>query len=241
MKKYDIIKVRKGCKDVWNAFMVRGAVYSPNDIPYCPTTAVSIPVSIVSYEEAKAIHRNAMHNGHTDYYVKAYIHFWIDDQKFDGNRKGIWACPEEALDIIAHFDGIFTPDFSTNVDFPEPIKVYNTYRMRAFGKWIGSNDKGVINNVRWGTEETWRYCWDGIPHNSIVAVGTVASGLRYLENRPVFEAGLREMVRVLTPHTIIVYGSANYPVFDELRENGIYIKAFPSRMDEVFSRRDRHE
>ena len=113
--------------------------------------------------------------------------------------------------------------------------------MRAFGKWIGSNDKGVINNVRWGTEETWRYCWDGIPHNSIVAVGTVASGLRYLENRPVFEAGLREMVRVLTPHTIIVYGSANYPVFDELREKGIYIKAFPSRMDEVFSRRDRHE
>ena len=47
-KNYGSFKIRRGCKDVWNAFMVRGAVYSPNDIPYCPTTAVSLPVSIVS-------------------------------------------------------------------------------------------------------------------------------------------------------------------------------------------------
>lgn len=236
-----IMNIRKGCKDVWNAFMVHGAAYSPNDIPYCPTTALSLPNSLISYEEAKTIHRNAMHNGHTDYYVNAFIHFWIDDQKFDGNRKGIWSNSQEALEIIKHFAGIITPDFSTNVDFPEPIKVYNTYRMRAFGFWIASQGISVINNVRWGTEETWRYCWDGIPQNSIVAIGTVASGLRQVENRPVFETGIREMVRRLHPHTIIVYGSANYPVFDELRSLGVYIKAFPSRMDTVFSGRCGHE
>ena len=240
-KNYGSFKIRRGCKDVWNAFMVRGAVYSPNDIPYCPTTAVSLPVSIVSYEEAKTIHRNAMHNGNTDYFVKAYIHFWMDDQKFDGKRKGIWTNPFEAFEIIRHFDGIFTPDFSTNVDFPEPIKIYNTYRMRAFGKWIGSNDKGVINNIRWGSEETWRYCWDGVPRNSIVAIGTVASGLKQLDNRPIFEQGVREMIRVLNPHTIIVYGSANYDIFKEIREKGIYVKAFPSRMDVAFSGRECHE
>ena len=235
------MNIRRGCVDVWNAFMVRGAVFSLNDIPYCPTTAYALPVSLVSYEEARAIHKNAMHNGHADYCVKAFIHFWIDDQKFDGNRKGIWANPQEALEIIRHFAGIITPDFSTNIDFPEPIKIYNTYRMRAFGFWIASQGIPVINNVRWGTEETWRYCWDGIPHNSIVAIGTVASGLKQLENRPVFEAGIREMVQQLHPHTIIVYGSANYPIFDELRAQGIYIKAFPSRMDTVFSGEGGHE
>ena len=241
LQNHDIIKTRKGCKDVWNAFMVSGAAYSLNDIPYCPTTAVALPVSIVSFEEAKAIHKIAIHNGHTDYFVKAYIHFWIDDQKFDGNRKGIWASPYEALEIINHFDGIFTPDFSTNADFPEPIKIYNTYRMRAFGKWVGSHDKGVINNIRWGTRETWRYCWDGIPHNSIVAIGTVASGLKQRENQSVFVDGMREMIRVLNPHTIVTYGSANHSIFNEIREQGIYIKAFPSRMDVVFSGRKSHE
>lgn len=237
----DKIKVRRGCIDVWNAFMVRGASFSQNDIPYCPTTAFALPASLVSYEEAKTIHKNAMHNGHTDYCVKAFVHFWIDDQKFDGNRKGIWANPREALEILQHFAGVITPDFSTNIDFPEPIKIYNTYRMRAFGFWLAGQGIPVINNVRWGTEETWRYCWDGIPHHSIVAIGTVASGLKQLENRHVFEIGIHEMVKQLCPHTIVVYGSANYPIFEELKAHGIYIKAFPSRMDTVFSGRYGHE
>ena len=233
--------VRNGCKDMWNAFMVRGATFSPNDIPYCPTTATYIPTSIVSYEEAKAIHKRELRNGHKEYYVHAFIHFWIDDQKFDGNRKGIWAYPAEALKIIRHFDGIFTPDFSTNIDFPEPIKIFNTYRSRAYGLWVGTCRKGVINSMRWGTEETWRYCWDGVPRHSIVAVGTVASGLKRLENRPVFENGLREMVRVLQPHTIIVYGSANYNCFDELKAQGIDIVVFPNKTSVAFAGRKSHE
>lgn len=49
--------------------------------------------------------------------------------------------------------------------------------MLSFGRWISQFGIPVINNVRWGTEETWEYCFDGIPYNSIVAIGTVASGI----------------------------------------------------------------
>ncbi len=139
-QKHDIIKVRKGCVDMWNAFMVRGAAFTNNDIPYSPTTAFTVPVSLVSYEEAKTIHKNAMHNGHTDYIVKAFVHFFLDDQKFDGKRTGIWWYPEKALEILRHFAGVITPDFSTNADFPEPIKRYNFYRMRAFDMAFLSGD-----------------------------------------------------------------------------------------------------
>ncbi|MBQ0071515.1 MAG: DUF4417 domain-containing protein, partial [Spirochaetales bacterium] len=38
-----------------------------------------------------------------------------------------------------------TPDFSTNQDFPEAIKIYATYRMRAFGYWLGREGIEVIN------------------------------------------------------------------------------------------------
>ena len=30
--------IRKSCKDIWNGFMVEGAKFSINDIPYCPET-----------------------------------------------------------------------------------------------------------------------------------------------------------------------------------------------------------
>lgn len=232
---------RPGLQDLWNAYMVEGALFSPNDIPLCPTTAAAPPTSLVSYTNAKTIHRREMRRGNKDYHVDAFVHFYIDDQKFDGKRSSIWSYPERVLDILEHYDGIIAPDFSTYADFPEPLKRWNLYRMNAFGYWIGRQGIQVISNARWGTEETWSYCYDGNPHGSMVAIGTVASGIRMLRNRPAFENGLFELVRVLKPHTLVVYGSANYPCFDVLRNQGIRIAAFPSETCQAFAGRPRHE
>lgn len=220
--------VRKGCVDMWNAFMVHDAEFIlGSDIPFCPSTSKDIPMKLVSYVDAKHLHKTNCKSD-SDYHIDAYVHFYIDDQKFDGSKSSIWLYPYKALEVLRHFSGVISPDFSTNADFPDPIKRYNTYRMRAFGFWIVSQGISVINNVRWGTEETWNYCFDGIPYNSIVAIGTVASGIHKLENRPDFEIGLSKMIEVLNPHTIITYGSANYDCFKKLADTGIRIISFPS-------------
>lgn len=106
----------------------------------------------------------------------AYINWYIDDYKFDG-RNGIWQDSKRALKIIKHFAGIITPDFSTYQDFPLAEKIHATYKMRTFGFWIGKEGVGVVNNVRWGTEETYDFCFEGIPMNSIVSIGTVGGDL----------------------------------------------------------------
>ena len=90
--------------------------------------------------------------------------------------------------------------------------------MRAFGYWYGKLGGAVINNVRWGEEETFGWCFEGIPHNSIVSIGTVASGLRNSENRKLFETGFEKLLDVLKPHTIIVYGSDKYPCLESVRQ-----------------------
>lgn len=107
--------------------------------------------------------------------------------------------------------------------------------MRTFGYWLYKNNIPIINNVRWGTEETWEYCFDGIPQNSIVSIGTVASGINKLVNRPIFEIGLFKMVEQLNPHTIIIYGSSNYSFFEKLKESGITIISFPSKTSLAYS------
>lgn len=229
-----ISDIRSGCHDMWNAFMVKNADFTyGSDIPMCPSSN-SVPTNLISYDDAKHIHKSNIKNN-ADYHINAFVHFYIDDQKFDGKRNSIWNNPYDALEIIRHFEGAISPDFSTNADFPHPIKCYNTYRMRAFGLFLHNNNIPVINNVRWGTEETWSYCFDGIPHNSIVAIGTVASGLTKTINRPIFATGLFEMVNILHPHTIIVYGSSNYSFFDKLRESGINIVSFQSKTCLAFS------
>lgn len=141
-------------------------------IPLCPTTAETLPAEIIPWDEAKHIYKTALARGNAGFVHPAFVCFYLDDQKFDGLH-GIWHDSTHALKILRHFAGAITPGFSTYQDFPEPIKIYNTYRMRAFGYWLGRNGISVINNVRWGTPESWRYCWDGIPENSIVCIGTV--------------------------------------------------------------------
>lgn len=232
--------IRRGIKDVWwRPYMVQGASFSKNDIPVCPTTASDVPMMIFTYKEAKEVYSREMRRGNKEFLHLAYVCFYEDDCDFD-SIFGIWFRSKQAYKVLSHFAGIITPDFSTYQDFPYPLKLWNTYRMRAFGYWYGKICGGeVINNVRWGTEETYEYCFEGIPKNSIVAIGTVGGNPRKLVDRNRFESGLYEMVRVLSPHTIVVYGSANYKCFELLKEQGIRINSYPGRKSRVFSdRRD---
>lgn len=240
-KSKDIMKrTRKGCKDVWNAYMAERVTFTEHDIPFCPTTAEKLPEDIITWEEAKAIYKKHLAKKDKTFHYNAYVCFYIDDYKFDGAR-GIWHDSQQALKILRHFAGVITPDFSTYQDFPEPIKIYATYRMRLYGYWLGVNGLQIINNVRWGTEETWSYCFNGIPTNSVVAIGTVGGSPRKLVDRKRFEAGLYKMVEVLRPHTIIVYGSAEYYCFRILKEEGINIVSFQSKTAKVFEGRKNNE
>ena len=216
--------------------MCKGATFSTNDIPFCPTTAAEIPAAIITWDEAKRLYKNALARKNDSFFCNAFVCWYIDDYKFDGPR-GIWHDCKFVLRVLQHFAGAITPDFSTYQDFPEPLKIYNVYRMRVFGYWLGKNGIAVINNCRWGTRETWQYSWDGIPTNSIICIGTVGGSPRKLVDRKRFEEGLEELVRVLHPHTILVFGSANYPCFDRMSEQGINIIAYPSNTASAFDRK----
>lgn len=234
------VKTRRSCKDVWNAFMVKGATFTENDIPICPTTAKEIPHDVITWEEAKAIYKKHRIKKDLEFKHDAFVCWYIDDYKFDGPR-GIWHDYNFALKVLCHFAGVITPDFSTYQDFPEPLKIYNTYRMRTFGYWLGVNGIPVINNVRWGTPESFSYCFDGIEENTIIAIGTCGGSQRKYIDRNRFENGLIELVKRLQPHTIVVYGSANYNCFEKLKEQGTNIIAFSSETAEAFERRKHDE
>ena len=225
-------KVRKGCKDVWNAFMVKDATFI-NDIPYCPTTG-DIPQRVITFEEAIQAYKKEISRGNHDFKMNAYITFNLDDYKFDYGKYDIWMYPSRAKRIIDHFEGIITPDYSTYIDMPEPIKYYNTYRMRAFGYWMTKCGVKVINNVRWDFSNNYSYCFCGIPQESIVLIGTVGSDLKKKETYVLFAEGFFKMIDVLKPKAILTYGSANYPCFNTAEEEGIKIIQFESRTSRSF-------
>lgn len=227
---------RNGLHDIWNAYMAKDAKFSSNDIPFCPTTSVCLPTDIITWEDAKRIYKERRIKKEMDFKYNAFVCFYIDDYKFDGPR-GVWHDSNFLLKVLCHFEGAITVDFSTYQDFPEPIKIYATYRMRLLGYWLGKNGISIINNVRWGTSETFKYCFDGIARNSIVAIGTVGGSPRKIKDRKRFEEGLFEMINVLKPKIIIVYGSANYPCFKKVEHRGIKVVSYSSNTCRYYKRK----
>ena len=187
---------------MYKPFMVAGAKFSGEfDIPECPCTAKSIPQYLIYYNQIPE-----------DYKSNAFVHFYMYDYEFES----IWNHPKSALQKLKRCSGIITPDFSTYQDMPAALKIYNTYRMRAFG---------YINNVRWGTPETFKYCFDGIPKNSIVCVSTVGC-LYEQRDEERFTEGLKVMVETLNPTDILVYGKKGRTFFDYYKEHGIHVKFY---------------
>lgn len=229
-----LLAPRRGCKDIWNAEKLKDAHFGKYDIVDCPTTAHAIPSKLITYEEALNIYHQELKRRHINFSYDAFVIFSIDDYKFDKGINGIWEHVDRSLKILKHFRGIITPDFSTYIDFPEPIKLYNTFRMRAYGYIAGKIGLEVINNVRWDASNNYDYCFVGIPKNSIVLVATVASQLRIKENYPQYEEGFWRMIKELSPRIILVYGSANYPCFEKAKELGIDIRPYPGSTASYF-------
>jgi len=223
-------KVRKGCKDIWNAWMVKDAIFI-NDMPISKSTDM-LPSNVISYIEAMKIYHKNIKNGNKSFKEHSYIHFYIDDYKFDG-PSGIWNKPKRFIKLLNHFDGCIAPDFSTYADFPEPIKRYNYYRMYAFAYWLISNDYCCIHNLRWNID-SFDYCFDGIKQGSTVSIGTVASNLQNPINRTNFEIGLYKAINKIKPKTIIIYGYSNLSILSSLKARGINVIIFKSTINKYF-------
>jgi hypothetical protein len=230
------VAARNGIKDIWNAFMIQGAIMCKKDIPLCPTILKRNPVKFISWKDARTLYKRKISSGEEGFHAEALVHFFIDDYRFDSLRTGIWWHPAEAMEVLKHFDGIVTPDYSLCQDFPEPLKEINVYRTRAFGFWAGNCGLDVLNSARWGDAETWDYCNAGIPLGAPVCVGAVASGLKKSSNRPLFDNGFEHMIGVVKPSKVFFYGAPTSRSLHLLRERDVPYSLIPSDTNVRFSK-----
>ena len=86
----------------------------------------------------------------------------------------------------------------------------------------------VIPTISWSDKDSFDWCFDGEPKNSIVAVSSVGTQNDKTAKR-LFLNGYNEMLKRLEPEMIIFYG--NIP--DECMGNIIRVKAFQVKFKEA--------
>lgn len=130
------------------------------------------------------------------------VHFFVDDYQF----LRCWTNPDAYLGVLRRFQCVFTPDFSTYIDFPLAIQIYNHYRKHWLGAYWQANGINVIPTISWSGKESFSWCFDGEPVGSSVAVSSVGTQVNKTAAQR-FMAGYAEMLERLQPTKIFFYGS----------------------------------
>lgn len=156
-------------------------------------------------------------------------HFYYDDYKF----MAAWRDPDKYIERLRKFKAVVTPNFSTYTDFPKALQILACYRSNWCGAYWQMLGIDVIPDVCWGDRESWDFCFEGIPKGGTVAISSVSVANDPLFNGKkdtLFKDGFDEMVRRLSPSTILYYGTMIKGV------EGDNIINIPSYYEEKFGR-----
>lgn len=132
---------------------------------------------------------------------KTGVHFFEDDYKFER----IWTSPSRYGEMLAKFPVVLGPDFSQYIDMPKAIQIYNHYRNNwLVSYWQTCYNICMVPTVMWGMPDSYDWCFDGYPKNSVVAVSSVGVAL-HADLKKMFLDGYNEMMRRLQPEKVLVH------------------------------------
>lgn len=151
------------------------------------------------------------------HHLNRMVHFFLYDYKFER----IWKKPDYDIEKLKRYRAVLSPDFSIYREMNPSMQLYNTFRNRWCGAYFASKGIRVIPTVSWGDENTFDFCFKGIPKGSVVAVSTymVSEHGNHADQKDFFLKGYREMLRQIEPERIICY---NTP-FPEMEGNIIFV------------------
>lgn len=157
-----------------------------------------------------------------------FVCFYEHDIKF----AEVLTATDQYIEDLKRFPGVISPDCSLYLDMPLCLQIVNIYMSRAVGYYLQNQGIYVIPNVRWGDERTYtpnilgeRVAFLGIPHHSIVSVGTYGC-IWKKEDKFYFREGLIAMLDELEPQIVLVYGAMPEIIFGGLENRTRFIK-FP--------------
>lgn len=145
------------------------------------------------------------------------VHFFLYDYKFER----VWEDAEKDLERLKNYKAVLSPDFSMYQEMNPTMQLYNTFRNRWCGAFWADQGLRVIPTVSWGNENTFDFCFLGIPKGSTVAVSTymVSEHDNRCDQKEFFMKGYREMLRQIEPDRIVCY---NTP-FAEMEGNIVFV------------------
>lgn len=196
-------------KDSFQAFLVEGAQFTNNEgYPILEEWMISkeIPKNIVTFKESLKIKDLEKCKNY-------FVCFYSPDEDFQRVRRN----PKRYISYFKKFKGIIGFDYSVHYDQP-PIKQKSQMNDNlSLMYYYGMNGIKIIPNIRWGLDEFSDEYLDAIPKNNLIAIGTHGF-IHFKFQKYSYYVRLNKSIKILNPSGIVVYGTLNGKVFDDLKE-----------------------
>lgn len=178
-------------------------------------TSSSIPGELIAFDDRKRS-SDPRNSG---------IHFYRNDSKFASVLKN----PLSWVNAFMDFGYVLTPDISLGDDMPCWMRQHITCLSRAVGVIWQQRGMNVIPSLRWRYNEDLPFVTAGIAVGGTIAVSNY--GFRSeLSERIIFRSGLEEILEILQPEKVLLYGSAD-PNLRALLDNKTDLFVYQSPID----------
>lgn len=132
---------------------------------------------------------------------KKGVHFFLDDYQFIR----LWDKADMYLAMLKQFDCVCSPDFSLYLDYPKAMQIWNHYRKMWLSAYYQEYGINVIPTACWSDEDSYDFCFDGMPKNSLIAVSSLGT-MHGKMQQELFRNGYEEMIKRLNPTGVVFYG-----------------------------------
>lgn len=188
-------------------------------------------IKFKTLKEPDMIGFNYLMNAKVENKKDKILHFFLADYRF----QYVWDHPDKYIEALKQYKAICMPDFSVYTNMPKAMKVWNCYRRMWLSAYYQAQGLRVIPTPVWADDESFEYCFDGMPKGSCLCISSVGC----VQNpgvRKQFLKGFKETVERLEPTQIILYG--NEP--DGLRDiyQGEMVRVMPDMDKRIFSWRE---
>ena len=130
------------------------------------------------------------------------VHFFLDDYQFER----IWNRPNKYIKLLSRFRYVLSPDFSMYTDYPKAMQMWKHYQKHWIGAYMELFGIKIIPTIGWSDKDSFKWCFDGEPKNSIVAVSSIGTQ-NNANSKKAFIDGYNKMLEILNPKIILFWGN----------------------------------
>lgn len=184
-------------RDLYNLRLLDGLSSSNHyGLPKLKGYIPSVISKPLAFHEARGIWKKGMS-------LKGwFIHFYIDDAKFDCIRKS----PEKYLAMFKAADFIVAPDFSTYSNYPLPVMLKNAYDNLLLAAYYERMGVKVVANAIWSRPIFYDLTYSGQPINRAIFVNSKSLRLNDKKGVKCWLHGYNETIIRLKPQMVVRFG-----------------------------------